>query len=401
MNKHRVAISAVFVLHGAGAGSVATRIPWFQDRFDLGPTLLGLVLLCPTIGAFVGMPLAGRVAHRLGTRTATRLMLVLWAAVFALPALAPSPLALVPLFLLYGVLIGMLDVVMNAHAVVVERALERPVMSGLHGLWCVGSLAGGGIGALAAQTGTDARLHLGAMAVTLLLVGVAAGPFLLADTTAPDAPAPRRFALPTRAVAALGLVGFCATFAEGASANWTAVYLIEVTGAGPGPAAASYTFFMLCMATARLAGDRLVRRFGPVATVRYGGVLAVAGGIVVVTSRTTLLSVPAFALIGVGVAVVVPLVITAAGNASASPGEGVASMTTITYLSGLAAPAVTGWLAGTVSYPAAFVVITAVVGLMTVRAGALRPRTAPSGTLTRSPAPEPSSPSEAPARRAR
>ncbi|NEA28659.1 MFS transporter, partial [Actinomadura bangladeshensis] len=70
-------------------------------------------------------------------------------------------------------------------------------------------------------------------------------------------PAPRRFALPTRAVAAIGAVGFCGTFAEGASADWSAVYLTEVTHAGPGLAAAAFTVFMSCMAVTRLAGDRI------------------------------------------------------------------------------------------------------------------------------------------------
>lgn len=371
MSHHR-AIAAVFATHGAVAGSLATRIPWIQDHLDLSPGTLGLVLLCPSIGAFVGMPLAGRLAYRLGGRRATRVMLAAWCAVLALPALAPAPAALFAVFLLYGAAAGLCDVVMNAHAVVTERHLGRPIISGLHGLWCVGSLAGGGIGALAAQAGIDARLHLGATALVLLVLGLPAGRGLLADTTSADLPAPRRFALPSRSILAIGLVGFCGTFAEGASENWAAVYLTEVAGAGPGMAAASYTIFMLCMAGARLAGDRVVRRLGPVTVVRAGGVLAAAGGVVVVVARTPALCVAGFALLGLGVAVIVPLVFAAAGNAGPTPGEGVAGVATITYLSGLIAPAVTGWVAGGVSYPAAFAMITGVAVLMTLLAPVLR-----------------------------
>ncbi|MFF4617505.1 MFS transporter [Nonomuraea jabiensis] len=389
MSHHR-AIAAVFIAHGAVAGSLSTRIPWIQEHLHLSPGALGLALLCPSIGAFVGMPMAGRLAYRFGNRAATRVLLALWCAGLALPALSPSPVWLFAAFLLFGASAGMCDVAMNAHAVLLERHLGRSIMSGLHGMWSVGSLAAGGLGALAAHAGIDARIHLGAMSLALLGLGAAAGRGLLPDTemttagrgllpdsgmtgSGRDAPAPRRFALPTRGILTIGLVGFCATFAEGASSNWSAVYLTAVTDAGPGLAAAGYTVFMLCMASARLLGDHVIRRFGPAATVRAGGAVAAVGGVLVVAARTPALGIAGFALVGLGIAVIVPLVIAAAGNAGTTPGEGVAGVASITYLSGLIAPAVTGWVAGALSYPAAFALITCVVVLLTLLAPVLRP----------------------------
>ncbi|MFI6789188.1 MFS transporter [Nonomuraea sp. NPDC050383] len=379
MSHHR-SIAGVFAVHGAVAGSLATRLPWIQDHLHLDPRTLGLALLCPPIGAVVGMPLAGRLAHRVGGRTATRLLLGLWCAGLALPALTPAPVWLFAAFLVYGAAAGTCDVTMNAQAVVLERRVGRSIMSGLHGMWGVGSLVGGAAGALAAQAGIDARLHLAGAALVLLGAGIAAGRDLLPDEAGEAAEtgrrigegAGRRFALPSGVLVVIGLVGFCATFAEGASANWAAVYLTEVTGAGPGPAAAGYTIFMFCLAGARLVGDRVVRRVGPVAAVRAGGVLTVVGGAVVVASRTPLPGVAGFAAMGLGVAVIVPLVIAAAGNAGTTPGAGIAGVATITYMSGLVAPAVTGWIAGGVSYPAAFAVITAVVVPVTFLAPVLR-----------------------------
>ncbi|MEV4116372.1 MFS transporter [Nonomuraea sp. NPDC049695] len=376
MSPHR-AIAAVFAAHGAVAGSLSTRIPWIQEHLHLSPGALGLALLCPSIGAFVGMPMAGRLAYRFGNRAATRVLLALWCAGLALPALSPSAVWLFGAFLLFGAAAGMCDVAMNAHAVLLERQLGRSIMSGLHGTWSVGSLAAGGLGALAAHAGIDARLHLGAMSLLLLLLGAAAGRGLLPDSgmagSVRDAPAPRRFALPTGGILVIGLVGFCATFAEGASSNWAAVYLTAVTDAGPGLAAAGYTVFMLCMAGARLLGDRVIRRLGPVAAVRTGGAVAAVGGALVVAARTPALAIAGFALVGLGVAVIVPLVFAAAGNAGRTPGEGVAGVATITYLSGLIAPAVTGGVAGALSYPAAFALITGVVVLLTLLAPVLRP----------------------------
>ncbi|GAA4069229.1 MFS transporter [Nonomuraea soli] len=381
MNSHHRSIGLVFAVHGMVAGSMSTRIPWIQDQLDLGPGTLGLALLCPSIGAFLAMPTASRLAHRFGTRATSRLLIALWCAGVLLPALSPAPGWLFAAFLLYGAAAGMSDVVMNAHGVVVEKHLGRPIISGLHGMWAVGSLAGGGLGVLAAQFGLDARLHLAAVSVVMLGVGVLAGRGLLADGPAgAHVPAPRRFALPTRAIAAIGVVGFCGTFAEGASANWAAVYVTEVASAGPGMAAATYTIFMLFMASTRLAGDRIVQRFGPVTVVRLSGATAAIGALLVVVARTPALAIAGFSLLGLGVAVVVPLVFAAAGRTGATPGEGVAGVATITYLSGLTAPAITGWAAGAFSYPAAFTLVAVILVAMSALAGALRPKPAPAQT---------------------
>ncbi|NJP94437.1 MFS transporter [Nonomuraea sp. FMUSA5-5] len=380
MSHHR-AIALVFAVHGAVAGTVSTRMPWVQEHLALDPGTLGMALLCPPIGAFIGMPMAARVAHRFGSRAATRVLIGLWCAILVLPPLAPSPVWFGAALLLFGFGAGMSDITMNAHAVVLERRLGRSIMSGLHGMWAVGSLAGGGVGTLAAQAGIDARIHIGLVAAVLLTVSVAAGRGLLHDDrsdTPADAPAPRRFALPSRAILPLGLVGFCAVFAEGASANWAAVYLTHVTDAGPGLAAAGYTVLMLCMAGMRLAGDRFIRLLGPVTAVRAGGLVAVLGGVLVVTARTPALGIAGFALLGLGLAVVMPLVLTAAGNAGRTASEGVTGVATITYLSGMVAPPVTGWLADGLSYPAAFTAITGIVVVMLLLSRVVRPSAASS-----------------------
>ncbi|WP_461031046.1 MFS transporter, partial [Streptomyces sparsus] len=169
---------------------------------------------------------------------------------------------------------------------------------------------------------------------------------------------PPAFALPSRGVLAVGAVGFCAVFAEGASMDWSGVYLREVAGSSPGVAAAAYTAFACTMALARLAGDATVRRFGPVRTVRVGGLLATAGGVLVVTARTPAPAIAGFALVGLGIAVVVPLCFAAAGRTSASPGQAIAGVATLAYASGLAAPALVGWIAEATTLSASFAVVT-------------------------------------------
>jgi predicted MFS family arabinose efflux permease len=378
VRRARIAVGSAFAVHGAVSGSFATRIPWLQDHLHAGPGGLGLALLAPAVGSIVAMPMAGRVTHRLGGRAATRLLLALWAAMLAFPALAPNLPVLWVTLLVYGAVAGMCDVAMNAQGVVVEQRIGRSVMSGLHGMWSVGGLVGGAVGMLAAQARVDARIHLAAMAVVLLVVGGLTGRRLLDLRPDEGQAAPPRFVLPSRSVLVIGLVGFCAVFGEAATQDWCGVYLKQITGASPGVAAGSFTAFAFTMAAGRLCGDLVVRRVGVALTVRISGALAALGGVLVVFARTPLPAIAGFMLIGLGVAVVVPLVFAAAGNAGATPGEGVAGAATISYTSGFVAPSAIGGIAAAANLSVSFALVTVLSAAMMLGAGALvrRPQTA-------------------------
>ncbi|SES30741.1 MFS transporter [Streptomyces qinglanensis] len=367
----RVAVSVVFAVHGTASGTFATRIPWLREHLGLSPGWLGLALVFMTAGASAAMPLAARAAHRHGPRRALAAVSPACCAGLVLPPLAPALGWLCLALFLYGCGLGLMDVAMNAQGVRVEAEYGRSVMSSLHGLWSVGTLVGGAGGVLAAHAGLDARVHLGLAAPLLAAAAVVAARWT-PDREPPGQPesarvgsakredeAPPRFAPPTRGVVAIGLLGFCAVFAEGASMDWSGIYLADVTGAGPGLAASAYTAFACTMALARLSGDAVVRRFGPVATVRAGGALAAAGGALVVAAHTPPAAVVGFALIGVGIAVVVPLCFAAAGRtAAAAPGQAIAGVATLAYASGLAAPAAVGWIAESTTLSASFGVVT-------------------------------------------
>ncbi|PJE95092.1 MFS transporter [Streptomyces carminius] len=367
----RRSTAAVFTLHGAVAGGFATRIPWIREQLDLSAGQLGLALAFPAIGASLAMPLAGRVVHRLGTRAATRVLLVLWCAALALPALAPHPVALCAALFVFGATAGMADVAMNAQGVEVERRYGRSIMSGLHGMWSVGALLGSAVGVGAVHLGLDARIHLALAAAVLAAAAPAACRGLLDVRPAPDEEAPPRFALPPRSALLVGVVGMCAVVAEGASMDWSGIYLREVTGASATVAAASFTAFACTMAAARLAGDAVVRRLGPVRTVRTSGVLATAGGLLVVAAPGPVAGVAGFALLGIGIAVVVPLCFAAAGHSGPAPGQAIAGVATITYTTGLIAPTLIGTVAELASLRAAFGLVTAGTVVLVLAAGVL------------------------------
>src|SRR5262249_27056176 len=154
-------------------------------------------------------------------------------------------------------------------------------------------------------------------------------------------------------------VGFCAVFAEGASLDWSAVFLQDRMDSSAGLAAATTTGFMLTMAIARISGDAVVNRFGTVRTVRAGGVLATLGGLLIVLAEHPAVAMTGFALTGLGIAVVVPLCFAAAGHAGPRPSQAIAGVATITYTSGLIAPSLIGGVAQATSLVVSFGVVTA------------------------------------------
>ncbi|CAL9393577.1 MFS transporter [Streptomyces sp. enrichment culture] len=372
VKRARYAVAAVFAVHGSVTGSFATRVPWIQDHAGVSAGQLGLALAFPALGASLAMPLAGRVTHRFGARAALRGLLALWTLALVLPSLAPNLLTLCLALFVYGATAGMSDVAMNALGVEIENRLDKSIMSGLHGMWSAGALTGSAAGTLAAHLGADARTHHLLAAAVLTVTGLIACTWVLDLQPAEDEDPPPRFALPPRSALLIGAVGFCAVFAEGASLDWSAVYLRDELETSAGLAAASTTGFTLTMALARLAGDKVVDRFGAVRTVRVSGVLATLGGLLVVVGGHPAVAMSGFALMGLGIAVVVPLCFAAAGRAGSNPSLAIAGVATITYTSGLVAPSAIGGLAQATSLVVSFGLVTLLACCLVVFARVLR-----------------------------
>lgn len=372
LRRARIAVAAVFCVHGAVTGSFATRVPWIQEHASVSAGMLGLALAFPAIGASVAMPLASRISHRFGARNALRGLLAMWTLSLILPSLAPNLLTLCLALFVYGATSGMSDVAMNALGVETETRMRKSIMSGLHGMWSVGALIGSAAGTVAAHLGSDARLHHALAAAALTALGLAACQGVLDLQATPEEEVPPRFSLPPKSALLIGAVGFCAVFAEGASLDWSAVYLRDVLDSSAGVAAASTTGFTLTMAVARLAGDAVVNRFGAVRTVRAGGVLAALGGLLVVLASHPVMAMGGFALLGLGIAVVVPLAFAAAGRSGPNPSQAIAGVATITYTSGLIAPSAIGTLADATSLVTSFALVTVLASGLAIFAGVLR-----------------------------
>ncbi|MEV6847410.1 MFS transporter [Actinoplanes sp. NPDC051411] len=373
LRRPRIATSVIFAAHGAVTGTFAARVPWIADHVGAEVGALGLALLMPGLGSLLAMPVSGRLVHRFDLRSLVRVLILLWPAALILTSLPTGVPVLCATLVVYGATAGLADVAMNAHAVLIEERLQRSVMSGFHGWWSVGGLVGSAIAAGAAKAGVDARVHFAIAAAGLMAITLVASGWLIPHRPHPTADEPPAFALPSPQVLPIGLIGLCAVFAEGASLDWSAVYLSDLLHHPAATGAATVSIFSVCMAAARFGGDWVVRRLGPVTTVRLSGACATAGALIVVLTKSAVSVITGFGLLGIGIAVVVPLVFAAAGKIGNSPGRSIAGVAGIAYGSGLIAPGVIGGIAHLSSLTVSFVVIVVLVALMGLCAQVLRP----------------------------
>ncbi|WP_037809746.1 MFS transporter [Streptomyces sp. NRRL S-1448] len=378
----RVATFVYFILCGTTMGTWVVHIPAIEERAGVSHATLGGLLVLLGVGAFLGMQAAGRLTDRLGARIVVPATGVLCSAALALPGLPRDPWTLAGALLVFGFCNGCLDVSMNAHAVHVEKAYGRPVMSAFHATFSVGGVLASLVGATTASAGLSPAAGMAAMgALGIVIALVSAGALLPATPTPADtawveeteqtpATERRRSSGHIWLLAALALM---VMLCEGAANDWSALHLKDILGAPASTAAFAYGTFAATMTIGRLLADRLVARFGSMAILRHGATAAAVGITIVALSPWMWAAFAGWALFGLGLSGCVPQLFSAAGHADPSAaGANVSRVAGLGYVGMLAGPAVIGWLTHLVALNHAFVLLTLLCAITTVAAGTLR-----------------------------
>jgi fucose permease len=365
----RAAVTAVFFVNGALTASWAPYIPRIKHDLDLSARALGLVLLAMALGAVAAMPAAGLLVERFGARSTQAAALAVSYVALPFTLLASGAFALAGVLAVMGAATGVTDIAMNANGAAVEHRYGRPILSSLHGLWSIGSFVAAGTTALVTAAGVSAELHLVCAALVFGTAGLAACARLMPAAEHVGAPHPRR-ALPSRRLLGLALISFAAYLAEGAINDWGPLYLRTSLGESAAVGAAGYAVFVGSMAAMRLTGDRLTARLGRVPVMRTGAALAaiaLASALLAAQPAATFI---AFACIGLGLANVFPLVVSAAGRSrSTAPAPAIATVATGGYAGVLIGPPVIGFAADATSLPVALGLVVALCVLVTLLGG--------------------------------
>lgn len=370
----RWAVSTMFLANGFVMGAWAPQIPLLLPRHDITKFTLGLLILVLGLGAVGAMLFAGRLIGRFGSVAVLRTFALSASLVLPLVVFSPNLPVLAAAMALLGALIGCMDVSMNANAVEVERQLGRAIMSSSHGFWSLGGFFGGSAGAwIVAHWGAEVQAVLVALVSAVMVVVVM--PFLRGE-----APAPVLAATGERArtelfprQAGLWILGAMALFSmvpEGAVLDWAALYLKQDMGSDVFRAGLAFALFSGAMAIMRFAGDSVRNRFGAVLTLRASGLVAAAGMMLAALAPNDTLAIAAFFITGLGVANMVPIMFSAAGNfPGIASGAAISVVTMVGYAGILVAPASIGFVAEAVGFRVTYGALSVLLIVVVLLAG--------------------------------
>jgi len=340
---------AVFFIAGMVYGSWGVHVPTVRDRFQLSPALLSLALLAVAGGSIGAMAANASWIARVGTRRACLTGGLVMAVCAALILVVPYYWLLLIVLATFGAGMATLDVAMNAEASAVEKALGKPIMSSLHGMFSVGGMFGAAVGGALLAHGMAPAVHLALAATVSALVLIAACPAVLPHVPHddhPDSATPRANRWRSPALWALGTMALVALIAEGAMYDWATVYMRDVVLATPALASAAYAAFSGGMAAARFAGDAVRARFGAPQLVMGSATLALAGMIGALLLPTPVAALVGFTLMGLGLANMMPVLFAAAASVKGiHAAEGLAHVAGLAYFGLLFGPVVIGAVA--------------------------------------------------------
>ncbi|MFR9672906.1 MFS transporter [Streptomyces sp. TR06-5] len=375
--------TAAFALLGAQAGAWAVLLADLARVAGIGAPRLGLALTALACVAVPSVLAAGRVIDRLGRRWGVVVGCCGSGVAFGGLAVVGSFAGLLALFLLFGVLCSVYDVVVNVLGGDYERRTGRVTMPRLHAVFS----GGGALGAL----GTASALSLGAghravcvaVGALLVLLGAvgAVTPLPPAPAAVSEEPVPAGGRGPFTALALPGVGPAAALvalqfFNDGAVEGYSSVYLREVLSSGALVGGVGIAAFHAATMAGRLVADRVTGVFGEDRLVACGGAVAAAGYALALGTPRPPLVVAGLLLAGLGAAPVVPLAYSLAARRSGSrSGRAASVVTAFGYVSFVAAPAVVGSLAAVTDLRRALLCLipgAALIALVGHRAGRVR-----------------------------
>ena len=348
-------VRALFFAAGLLFATWGVHVPTVKGHYGLGEQALAVAMLAGGVGAVGGLTQAGRLIGRFGPRKVALVSGCLCAASIGLLLAFHTIAALLLVMVAFGLANSLFDVSVNVAASDLEARAGRPLMSGFHGMFSLGGMAGAAGGAALLSAGVVPWHHLvGATAVGVALV-------VFGCSTMPRAKKPEEgagghaFVLPRGTLLLIGILASLGLIAEGAMYDWSVLYVKQELLADAGTAALGYAAFSGAMAAARFGGDWVRARLSSALLVRASGLLAAAGMTLSLLTSSPLVALLGFALVGLGFANIVPVLFSAAGRQTdMSASMAISAITTIGYAGILAGPALIGFVAHAASLHLAF-----------------------------------------------
>jgi predicted MFS family arabinose efflux permease len=365
----RLATRLSFLIAGFGIACWAPLVPFAKMRLDLDDASLGILLLCIGIGSVAAMMGAGPLSARYGSKPVILVGGIGSAVMLPILPVAPTTAAQGIALLIFGAALGALDVAMNVHAVEVERAAGRPLMSGFHALFSIGGFLGAALMATLLTLGVCPFASTSVCAGLMLAAIALAWPRLLPATTTGKAEETPLFVRPRGVVVLVAALADAIFLVEGAMLDWSALLITGKSLLDRNQAGLGYTLFAAAMTCGRLAGDWLTASIGDRKALIGGGLIAVTGFVVLLTATVAAGALAGFLLIGLGASNIVPVFFRRAGSQTVMPPAlAVGAITMTGYAGVLLGPALIGYAASVVGLPISFWILAGLVCLVPLTA---------------------------------
>ncbi|KES07869.1 transporter [Streptomyces toyocaensis] len=383
LRRGRVSLAFAFLVQGVAFALLVTRIPAIQERYGVSDALLPVFLAAVPILAGIGSVTTERLVKRVPPSRVLR-----WSQPVVLLALlgvgAGGQMAvLAGALAAFGLAVGALDASMNMLGVSLQRAYGRSIMLSFHAAYSLGGIAGASLAWVGAHG--ELALWVSYLPVVLVLLPAAlAGSRWYVDGG--DRPAAEDTGGDGAAVGLRWLVPLClvmtvAYIGDSTVSNWSAKYLQDVLGGSEELATVPYNVYMVTTLLGRTIGDVGVRRFGAVAVVRAGTLVAAVGFAVVAGAPGAWVGMLGFTLLGLGLCVLVPQTFAAAGRRADEHGgprasdAAVARLNVFNYVGFLIGSPLVGALGDVWSYRGAMLVpmVLVLVTLVCARSFAPQP----------------------------
>lgn len=373
----QIKVFGAFFVYSFCMGSLYPRLPAIQHSLGVGEGALGLALIGAALGTLVSLTFAGPIIERIGYRRCLLTALPLLSVFYALAVWANSPLTLFLLLLPVGFTIGVIEIIVNLEADRVEHAIGRRIMNRAHAFWSFGFFGAGLVGALVAQTGLSPQLHLLIMVpIICIATFVVLGQFHPAEHRSGGSTEPGpRFARPTGAIVLLVSVTMSAMIMEGASIDWSAIYMRNIFASEPFVAGFAVALGAGAQALARFFADGFVERYSPVAVARTLLSILGVGTLLVFFANQPVFAMVGFFLMGIGTSAIFPLAMSAAAQRTDRPAAvNVAALAQISFVAFLLGPPLLGYVAEHFGIRWTFGLGLPLILLSLVTAGALAPQ---------------------------
>ena len=368
------AVRAQFFVLGVMFATWGVHVPTVKGHYGLGEQALALAMLAGGVGALMALAQAGRIVGRWGPAAVSGAMGLLCCAAIAALLAWPVYGALLAVMLVFGISGSLLDVAINTEATEIEHQSGRPLMSGFHGMFSLGGMAGAGLGSAAPALGLSVQGHL------FVATGLGAVVSLLASRAMLPVPAhpgeaKHPLSLPRGPLLLLGVLASMGLIAEGAMYDWSVLFMKQERDSTASTAALAYASFSGAMAVGRFGGDWVRARLSGTALMRASGVLAAAGMALALAVPSAAVALGGFALVGLGLSNVVPVLFSAASRVpGVSSAHGIAAVSGVGYLGMMAGPPLIGLVAEHSSLTAGLVVVVVFAVFMALSARRAMPQ---------------------------